>query len=167
MPDWRNTGAIPAARRELGGTEARDVACFGDELGGQHGPHSGQAADEGPIEGGFAKRSTPRRARTGQLGRQGPRLASSRIKRAAMCSAGTAMVCSAAAARAGIGEVVDLRHAAGAAGGATELVAGLAQLGRGHGLGQRVERPLGCEIEAARSKPGKTPTSRSRTRHPR
>ncbi len=32
-----------------GGAETGDVACLGEELGGEDGPHSGQAADEGPI----------------------------------------------------------------------------------------------------------------------
>ena len=33
----------------VGGAEAREGACLGDELGGEHGPHAGQAADEGGV----------------------------------------------------------------------------------------------------------------------
>ncbi len=32
-----------------GGAEPGDVTCFGEELGGQDDPHSGQTADEGPV----------------------------------------------------------------------------------------------------------------------
>ena len=35
-----------------GGSEAGEIACLGDELGGEHDPHSGQAADEGPVRVG-------------------------------------------------------------------------------------------------------------------
>ena len=31
----------------IGGAEALEVACLVDQLGGEHGPHAGQAADEG------------------------------------------------------------------------------------------------------------------------
>ena len=33
----------------VGGAEAGEVACLGDELCGEHGPHAGQAADEGRV----------------------------------------------------------------------------------------------------------------------
>lgn len=33
----------------VGGTEAGEVACLGDEFCGEDGPHSGQAADEGRV----------------------------------------------------------------------------------------------------------------------
>ena len=36
-----------------GGAEAGDVACLGEELGGEDDPHPGQAADEGPVRVGL------------------------------------------------------------------------------------------------------------------
>ena len=43
---WRHS----SGRGEcVGGAEAGEIACLGDELCGQHGPHAGQAADEGRV----------------------------------------------------------------------------------------------------------------------
>jgi hypothetical protein len=40
----------PSGRgQRIGRAEAGKGACLGDELGGQHGPHAGQATDEGRI----------------------------------------------------------------------------------------------------------------------
>jgi hypothetical protein len=44
--DGRDTGCGGEC---VGGAEAREIACFGDEFCGEHGPHSGQATDEGSV----------------------------------------------------------------------------------------------------------------------
>ena len=42
-----------------GGAEAGDAACRGQELGGEDGPHSRQAADEGPVRVGLDELGEP------------------------------------------------------------------------------------------------------------
>jgi hypothetical protein len=44
-----NRGEAGGGSQRIGGLEAGDGACRGDELGGQPGPHAGQAADEGRL----------------------------------------------------------------------------------------------------------------------
>ena len=40
----------------IGGAEAGEVACLGDEFCGENGPHAGQASDEGRIRVALEKR---------------------------------------------------------------------------------------------------------------
>ena len=85
-----------------------------------------------------------------QAGAAGQRLAaSSRIRRAVMRSAGTAMVCSAAAASARSARASTLGSSAGGLQVAHQtLLAGGAQLGRGDVARQQVQRSFGLEVEA-------------------
>jgi hypothetical protein len=50
-------GSDAAGRGErVGRAEAGEIACLGDEFGGEHGPHAGQAADEGRVRVVFEQR---------------------------------------------------------------------------------------------------------------
>ena len=133
----------------VGGAEAGEVSCLGDEFCGKHGPHAGQAADEGRVRVAlkhrlqFAVELDEARAaaerldgefadqpRGHALGRDGDGLLSRDGQHA-------------------IGKVLDLRQAAGCLQVAHQtFFASGAQLGGCNELGQQVQRSFGLEVEA-------------------
>jgi hypothetical protein len=104
----------------IGATEAREAAYLGNELGGEHGPHAGQAADEGRIRV-TAEEVLQLAVEAGETGPGGERT---------------------------LGQGLDLGQAAGGLEVADEaLFAGGPQLGRGNEPGQQHERPPGGQID--------------------
>ena len=51
--DWRHARG---RGERIGGAEAGEIACLGDEFRGEHDPHAGQAADEGRVRVAFEQR---------------------------------------------------------------------------------------------------------------
>ena len=84
----------------VGGGKAAKVACLSDELGGQGGPHAGQAADEGRVRVAVEQLAEVGVQPGDPLAQASASWASSRIKLAASRSAGPATCWALAAARA-------------------------------------------------------------------
>ena len=151
MPDWRSTGRDAGGRREgVGGAEAREGACLGEELGGEHGPHAGQAADEGGVRVAGEQRLELAVER-GEPGAGRQRLGGELLDEArGHALAGTATVCSRAAASAFVGQRLDMGHTAGGLEVADEAPGARgAQLGRRDVAAQEMLRALGGQVEEA------------------
>ena len=134
----------------VGGAEAGEVACLGDQLGGEHGPHAGQAADEGRVRVAIEQR-LQLAVELGEAGAAGERLGGKLADQAgghALGRDGDGLL--GGGGERAIGQGLDVGQAAGGLQVADEaLLAGGAQLGRGDEVGQQVQRPLGGEVEGA------------------
>ncbi len=144
-------GSDAAGRGErVGRAEAGEIACLGDEFGGEHGPHAGQAADEGRVRVVFEQR-LQLAIEFAQAVAAGQGLASEFADQA--CGHALGRDGNGLLGRGGegaLGERLDLWQPAGSLQVAHEaFLAGSAQLGRGDKAGQQVQRPLGGQIEGA------------------
>ena len=133
----------------VGGAEAREAACLGDELGGEHGPHAGQAADEGRVRVAVEQR-LQLAVEAGEAGAGGERLAGQLLDQTrahALGRDGDGLL--GGRGERAVGQGLEVGQAAGGLQVPDEApLAGSAQLGRGDELGQENERPLGGQVEA-------------------
>jgi len=133
----------------VGGAEAREIACLGDELRREDDPHAGQAADEGRVRVAFEQRlqlaieieetDTVYKRFGGEFSDQPRGHALGRHGDGLLGRGG----------QGAIDQCLDMGQPPGGLQMAHKaLLAGGAQLGRGDVAGQEVQRPLGLEVEA-------------------
>ena len=146
----QDRGDAGSGGERVGGAEAGEVACLGDQLGGEHGPHAGQAADEGRIRVAVEQRrqlavelDEPRAG--GE--RLGGKLAD-QVDRHALGRDGDGLL--GGGGKDAVGQGVEVGQAACGPQVAHEArLAGGAQLGRSDELGQQMQRALAGQVEAA------------------
>lgn len=138
---WRHAGGRGEC---VGGAEARQVACLGDELCGEHDSHAGQAADESLVRVASEQR-LQFAVEFDQPGAAGQRLDGKLADQACGHALGWnddgLLGCG--------GERIHVGQAAGCLQVAHQaLLASSAQLGMRHVTGKQVKRPLGFKVEA-------------------